>query len=51
MMAEIPVEWNAARIVCIPKSTHTKCVEDFHPVSVLPVVVKVFENLVFLQVL
>ena len=45
MMAEIPVEWRAARIVPIPKSTHAKCVEDFRPVSVLLVVVKVFESL------
>ena len=35
MMAEIPVQWKAARIVPIPKSTHAKCVEDFRPVSVL----------------
>ena len=35
MMAEIPVEWKAARIVPIPKSTHAKCVEDFCPLSVL----------------
>ena len=49
--SKIPAEWKAARIILIPKKVGTtRNVDNFRPISILPVVAKVFESLVFSQV-
>ena len=42
---QIPLEWKAANVTPVPKGGDSELIENFHPVSVLPVVVKVFERL------
>ena len=48
--SKIPAEWKAARIPIPKKAGTTKNVDNFRPISILPVVAKVFESLVFSQV-
>ena len=44
----VPREWKAAKIIPVPKSKARGSVSfgDFRPISVLPIIAKVFESLV-----
>ena len=44
---EIPQGWKAARVTPIFKAGNKMNIENYRPISVLPVVVKVFERLVY----
>ena len=44
-----PSEWKSADVTPVPKVGNTEHVENFRPVSVLPVVAKIFEKLVHQQ--
>ena len=46
---QIPVEWKSANVIPVPKGGDSERVENVRPISVLPVVVKVFEKLVHRQ--
>jgi hypothetical protein len=46
-----PSQWKVSRVVPIPKKTVTLTVSDFRPISVLPVLSKVFETLAKKQML
>ena len=46
----IPAEWKAANFIPVPKSSQSKQMDEFRPISILPVVAKVFESLVYVQV-
>ena len=46
---QIPLEWKAANVTPVPKGGDSELIENFRPVLVLPVVVKVFERLVHQQ--
>ena len=46
---QVPEEWKAAYITPVPKKGNNDDVSNFRPVSVLPVVGKVFERLVHNQ--
>ena len=48
--ATVPTEWKTARIIPVPKSSKAASVNDFRPISILPVMAKVFESLVYSQV-
>ena len=43
---QLPMKWKSARITPVLKGGDSKVVGNFRPVSVLPVVMKVFERLV-----
>ena len=43
---QVPVEWKSANIIPIPKSGTSECLDNFHPISLLPIVAKVFDRLV-----
>ena len=45
----IPLEWKAANVTLMPKGGDSELIENIRPVSVLPVVLKVFERLVHQQ--
>ena len=45
--SRVPAEWKSARIVPIPKQGGAKNVDNFHPISILLIVAKVFESLAF----
>ena len=45
----IPLEWKAAVVTPVPKGGDSEPIENLRPVSVLPVVVKVFERFVHQQ--
>jgi len=47
--AHLPNEWKSAHITPVSKGGDNEIVRNFRPVSVLPVVVKVFERLVHQQ--
>ena len=46
---QIPLKWKAANVTPVPKGGDSELIENFHAVSVLPVVVKVFERLMHQQ--
>ena len=46
---QIPLEWKAANVTPVPKGGDSEFIENFRPVSVLPVVVNMFEKLVHQQ--
>jgi len=46
---KLPNEWKSVHITPAPKGGYNEIVGNFRPVSVLPVVVKVFERLVHQQ--
>jgi hypothetical protein len=46
---EIPGEWKRANVTPVPKSTAAGQSSDFRPISVLPVIAKVFESLIHRQ--
>ena len=46
---QVPEEWKAANITPVPKKGNNDDVSNFRPVSVLPVVGKIFERLVHNQ--
>ena len=46
---EIPSEWKAACVTPVPKKGDKQSVKNYRPVSVLPVVAKVFEAMVHAQ--
>ena len=46
---QIPLEWKAANVTPVPKGGDSEFIENFRPVSVLPVVVQMFEKLVHQQ--
>ena len=46
---EIPEEWKRANVTPVPKCTVACQPSDFRPISVLPVIAKVFESLVHKQ--
>ena len=43
---QIPTEWKAANVIPVPKSANARSVDKYRPMSILPVVAKVFESLV-----
>ena len=47
---EMPREWKSAHVTPVHKGGDVESAENYRPVSVLPVVVKVFEKLVHHQV-
>ena len=47
--SNFPDAWKAARISTIPKITQPVELKDFRPVSILPVLLKVYEKLVLQQ--
>ena len=47
---EMPREWKSAHVTAVHKGGDVESAENYRPVSVLPVVVKVFEKLVHHQV-
>ena len=47
---QVPSEWKNARITPVPKRSNSTSAADFRPISILPVVAKVFESLVHKQV-
>ena len=46
---QTPTEWKEANVIPIPKVTIAKLPSDYRPVSIIPVIAKVFESLVFGQ--
>ena len=46
---QVASEWKMARVSPVPKGTNSETVDNFHPMSVLPVVAKVFERIVHHQ--
>jgi hypothetical protein len=44
-----PSAWKIARICPIPKTKEAKCNDDYRPISILPVLSKVYERLVLRQ--
>ena len=48
--SQIPTEWKAANVIPVPKSVNARSVDEYRPISILPVVAKVFESLVHTQV-
>ncbi len=46
---QVASEWKLARVTPVPKGGGSEKVEDFHPVSVLPVVAKLLEQVVHRQ--
>ena len=48
--SQIPTEWKAANVIPVPKSANARSVDEYRPISILPVVAKVFESLVHTQV-
>ena len=48
-MRSFPAAWKIAQICPIPKTNTSICENDFRPISVLPVLSKVYERLVFRQ--
>ena len=49
--AEVPTAWKAAKIMPVHKSGPTSNVENFRPISVLPVLSKILEKAVHTQIL
>ena len=47
---QVPVEWKLANIIPVPKSCTSERIDNFRPISLLPVAAKVFERLVHQQV-
>ena len=45
----VPEEWKSANVTPVPKGGSSDAVSNFRPVSVLPVVVKIFERLIHQQ--
>ena len=45
----IPSEWKAANITPVPKGADRELVKNYRPISVLPIVAKVFEAIVHTQ--
>lgn len=48
-LRSFPAAWEIARICPIPKTNTSTCENDFQPISVLPVLSKVYERLIFRQ--
>ena len=48
--SQIPTEWKAAKVIPVPKSANAQSADKYRPISILPVVAKVFESLVHTQV-
>ena len=46
---KVPEEWKSVHVKSVPKSGDSDAVTNFRPISVLPVVVKVFERLIHQQ--
>ena len=46
---EIPNEWKKAIVTPVPKSRSAKLPSDYRPISVLPVIVKVYEKMIHRQ--
>jgi len=44
-----PDQWKVARICPIPKTDHPQTTADYRPISVLPVLSKVYENVILQQ--
>ena len=49
LRGQMATEWKFARVTPVPKRSGSVHVEDFRPVSVLPVVAKIIERLVYRQ--
>ena len=49
-LSQIPSEWKAARVIPVPTTSRARTVEDYRPISIVPIVAKVFESLVHKQV-
>ncbi len=50
LQGQIPSEWKKANITPIPKTSISKSPSNFRPISVLPVLAKVFESLIHHQI-
>ena len=48
-LGQFPQEWKEANVTPVPKNGDNELVTNYRPVSILPVVSKVFESLVHLQ--
>lgn len=46
---QIPTEWKKANVTPIPKTTTSHSISNFRPISVLPIIAKVFESLIHHQ--
>ena len=44
-----PAEWKEANVTPVPKSPSAKLPADFRPISVIPVIAKVYESLIYKQ--
>ena len=45
----IPSEWKSACVIPVPKKGEKELVESYRPVSVLPIIAKIFEAMVHTQ--
>lgn len=45
----VPIEWKSANVIPVPKSGSSEQVDNFRPVSLLPVLAKIFEKRVHRQ--
>ncbi len=50
LQGQIPSEWKKVNVTPIPKTSISKSPSNFHPISVLPVLAKVFESLIHHQI-
>ena len=46
---QTPAEWKEANVTPVPKSPSAKLSADFRPISVIPVIAKVYESLIYKQ--
>ena len=46
---QTPAEWKEANVTPVPKSSSARFPSDFRPVSVIPVIAKVYESLIYKQ--
>ena len=49
-IASIPLEWKSANVTPIPKNGDDSVLNNYRPISVLPIVAKVMERIVFDQI-
>ncbi len=50
LQGQIPSEWKQANVTPIPKTSNSKSPSNFRPISVLPVLAKIFESFIHQQI-
>lgn len=49
--SNFPLEWKHSKVIPIPKKKSTSCLSDYRPISLLPVLSKVLEKILQIQIL